>query len=97
MSKRFSRYTLTEAELEWYMRYYGSPSRVVLDLQEDLRETSTWHASVKALHEKMAVLDTHGYGLESDLTLDQSAALKVEIWALDELVTAGPLMFSGRQ
>ena len=97
MSSRFERYALTEEEFEHYHLYYGRPSGIVLDLKEDRRERSTWHAAVKDLHEKMALLDTHLFGLESDLSVDERSQLKVEIWALDELVQEGPLTFSGRQ
>jgi hypothetical protein len=90
---RFMRYTLTEAELEHYMRYYGSPSAMVVELKESLREVTTWDGCLRKMHDAMARLDQHQFGLESDLTIDERTTVKVELWALDELVTEGPLTF----
>jgi len=97
MAAQFSRYLLTQEEMAWYIKHYGMPGPIVEDIKEDRRETSSWHAAIEELSRKMRYLDTHQFGLEADLPVDDRASIKVELWALDELVTEGPLAFSGRQ
>ena len=95
MGSRYSRYVMTEKEFEHYLRYYGSPSQVVVDLKEDAHERTSWMGVHSEYHKVMEEIDLKLFSLTSNPDdVDDLAQLKVRLWALDELITEGELAFA---
>jgi len=95
VAAQFSRYLLTQAEMAWYIKYYGMPGPVVEDLKEDAHERTSWMGVHSEYHKVMEEIDLKLFSLTSNPEdVDDLAQLKVRLWALDELITEGELAFN---